>query len=256
MTLSRRSTRRTRHLISVMAISLLLATFASTAQADNNTSGNQTNTECVTEHTVLIASDTETMVTAGNTGAPVPHPAALAWEPRTDTDPSHWDLNVDYDFEVADWIWEAYRVVNPHDGDLVEFERTFSIPGEPISGSLVIVVDNGFEAYMNDAFIATENLSGDWRSGDFSWPNVDGRGWRTVGVHDVTAGLVEGDNVLAITAANEYADPSDEDNNVVGIISNNPAGVIYELEITYQNDPCAPPPCPVSADESVTWCNE
>ncbi len=244
MALLKRNTSKGRRIISLMAVSLVLTTLASTAQADNPTTGDGGDQECLSEHTVLISSDTETMVTAGNTGLPVPHPAELAWEPRSDTDPSHWDTNVDYDFVAADWIWEAYRVVNPHDGDIVEFERTFSIPGDPIAGSLVIVVDNGYEAYMNDTFLGTANLSGDWRSGDLSYPLVDGTGWRTVFEHDVTDGLVSGDNVLAISAANEYADPSDEDNSVVGTISSNPGGVIYELEITYQTDPCEPPPPP------------
>jgi hypothetical protein len=252
MTSKGQSARRGRRIISLMTVSLLLATFAATAQADNASTDDQLQTECLREHTVVISSGTDTMVTAGNSGAPVPHPAVLAWEPFADTDPSHWDVNIDHEFAEGDWIWESYRVVNPVEGDIVEFERAFSIPGDPISGSLAIAVDNGYEAHLNDAFVGTANLTGDWRTGNLRWPHVDGLAWQTAGVYDVTAGLVEGNNVLAITGVNEFMDPTDEFNTEFGTIINNPAGVIYELEITYQTNDCPLPPCPQTAEQPQT----
>jgi hypothetical protein len=192
------------------------------------------------------------MVTEGNSGAPVPYPAVVAWEPWDDTEPSHWDINIDHDFAEADWIWEAYRVLSPVDGDIVEFEREFSIPGDPIAGSLVIAVDNGYEAHLNDAFVGTANLTGDWRTGNLRWPQVEGRNWQTAGVYDVTSSLVSGDNVLAITGVNEYMDADDPFNNRPGTIIINPGGLIYELEITYQTNDCEPPPCPETAEQPST----
>jgi hypothetical protein len=186
---------------------------------------------------VVIGSDTQTLVTAGNTGAPVPHAAALAWEPWSNTDPSYWDSKLDYTFTSADWIWESERVADPVDGDIVEFERRFIIPGKPVSGSLVITVDNGYEARMNGGIVGTAGLSGDWRAGDLRQPFVDGSPspdlWQTVEQYDVTSQLVRGQNFLDITGVNEYMDPNDEFNVDPGTISNNPAGLIYELTVTY-----------------------
>jgi len=252
MTSTGQSARRGRRIISLMTVSFLLATVAATAQADNASTDDQPQTECLREHTVLISSDTETMVTEGNSGAPVPYPAVLAWEPYADTDPSVWDVNIDHEFAEAEWIWETYRVFSPVAGDIVEFERAFSIPGDPISGSLAIAVDNGYEAHLNDAFVGTANLTGDWRTGNLHWPQVEGRFWQTVGVYDVTSDLVAGDNVLAITGVNEFMDATDAFNNRPGTIIINPGGLIYELEITYQTNDCPPPPCPQTADQPQT----
>ena len=239
----------------LVALSLLFAVTAQPAQAVG-ADDPVLNTECpATEHTMLIASDGETMVVAGNSGAAVPHPAVSAWEPFADTDPSFWELNIDYEFEEADWIWETYRVVSPVEGDIVDFERAFAIPGYPVAGSLAITVDNGYEAHLNGDFVGSSNLSGDWRAGNLRQPWVDGssESWELVDVVDVTAALVAGDNLLAVTGVNEFMDPDDEFNVEFGNINNNPGGLIFELEVTYQtNQACVP--CPHGADLPATVC--
>ncbi len=223
------------------------------APAPARAGGEPTGEKCETvEHTMLIPSDTATMVVAGNDDQPVPHPAALAWEPWEGVDPSVWDVNLDYEFVEADWIWETERVVTPVAGDIVEFAREIDIPGRPVAGTLSITVDNGYEAFLNGGFVGTDNLFGDWRAGDLRQPFVDGSPdpdlWQTVEHYDVTEHLVRGSNTLAITGVNEYMDPTDEFNVDVGNISNNPAGLIYELEITYLTKQDCKPPRPGPKD--------
>ena len=192
--------------------------------------------EVLKETSIVIVSDTDTLVTCGNVeGATYPHNAVYAWEPVSDTDPSRWDENVDYDFSEsgADWIWESYRVVNPIDGDIVCFERTFDIENEVllglVKGTLRITCDNSYEAYLNDEFIGSAQLGEDWRTSDLTESYVNTQGWQTVENYDISDLLKKGQNTLKIVAANEYMGPLDDQKE--GTVSSNPAGLIFELRI-------------------------
>jgi len=177
-----------------------------------------------TTATTVISDDTA-LVTAGN----VTGNAVYAWEPKTDTDPSFWDGGLDYAFTAsgADWIWESYRVVHPVIGDVIELEKTFQIAGHPLSGTLYITCDNGYEAYLNDIFVGSAQVHDDWQNSYLTETYVNRYGWDTVEQWDVSGLLESGANVLRIVAANERMDVADNGYN--GTISSNPGGCIFEL---------------------------
>ncbi len=194
------------------------------------------------EAEMSIVSNTDVMVTAGNvSSATYPHNAVEAWEPfLADPNPpepnnSYWDENVDYDFSLlgADWIWESYRVVHPADGDVVEFQRTFTIPGPPTRGEIRITCDNGYEAYLNDNLVASGQVGAGWGPGKLTESYVSNSDWESVEVEDVTSYLRSGVNVLKIIAANEYMNADDPPNKTAGTEYTNPAGLIFELELAY-----------------------
>lgn len=192
----------------------------------------QVNLEGSNNHGVVV-SDTETIVTVG-TGAT---PAEYAW-----VHPSWWSgLSHDFSTSGAKWIWESYRVVHPVLGDIVDFERTFDIPGDPTGGTLYITCDNGYEVTLNDKPVGSAQLEPGWGSDNLTWEYVDTTHWQSVESYDAS-GLQSGNNTLVIKAANEYMGPDDGQAN--GTEYSNPAGLIYEL--LYEFD--------VTASE-INFCN-
>jgi uncharacterized repeat protein (TIGR01451 family) len=189
-----------------------------------------------------IVSDTNTLVTQGN--GTTPHNAVYAWEPGPDyphdgPDDSTWAANSLWDSSLtghsfsasgADWIWESYRVVNPVAGDVVTFERSFYIPGNPTGGTLYITCDNGYEVYINGTFIGSAQVhdvsSTQWEDSDLTEPYVDTDHWQSVESYSGLT-LLQGNNLLEIKTANEYMGPDDGQDN--GTVGSNPAGLIYEL---------------------------
>jgi len=192
----------------------------------------QVNLEGAENHGVVV-SDTDTMVTDWNVlGKTDRYNAVYAWEPYSDTDPSVWDNGSTHVFgNGADWIWESYRVVHPIAGDVVEFERTFDIPGNPTGGTLYITCDNGYEVYVNGPFVGSAEvydvLDTEWEDSDLTKSYVDTTNWQSVDTYDVSALLLNGTNTLVIKAANEYM--GDLDDQLDGTEYSNPAGLIYEL---------------------------
>jgi len=193
------------------------------------------------ENRGVVVSDTDTMVTTGNVdGATYQHNAEYAWEPYlndpnpTDPNNSVWDQGVASTYVFgngADWIWESYRVVHPELGDIVEFERSFDIPGSPTGGTLYITCDNGYEVYVNGKFVGNAevyDVSGtDWEDSDLTKAYVDTTHWQSVDTYDVSGLLWNGTNTLVVIAANEYMGQLDGQQK--GDIYHNPAGLIYEL---------------------------
>lgn len=173
-----------------------------------------------------VVSDDTALVTVGS----VTGNAVYAWELKSDTDPSFWDGALDYDFTAsgADWIWESYRVVHPVTGDVIELEKTFQLPGYALSGTLYITCDNGYEAYLNGAFVGSAQVHGDWQNSDLTESYVNRHGWQTVEQWDLAGLLQSGENLLMIVAANERMDIAD--NGYDGKISTNPGGCIFELD--------------------------
>jgi uncharacterized repeat protein (TIGR01451 family) len=171
--------------------------------------------------TMTVISDTNTLVTYSSSGyASSGDPAELAWVH------ANWWPNLTYSFpNGAQWIWESYRTQNPVAGDIVDFEKTFDIPGTLVSATLYITCDNGYEAYLNDQFVGSAQLGAGWRTSDLTESYVNSSGWQSVESWDITALLQSGSNTLDIGTANEQMDG--------GTIDSNPAGLIFEIVITY-----------------------
>lgn len=153
--------------------------------------------------------------------------AVAAWQH------SLWESEVNPQFGYGTWVWESYRVINPVCGDVVDFEKTFAIPGYPTGGTLWITADNGYEAYLNDTLVGSDGLSGDWRSSDLteSYVTTAMAAWSSVENYSLT-GLIEGDNTFDFATANEYFN-TDDGHGAAGAVDSNPGGLIYEAEITY-----------------------
>lgn len=161
--------------------------------------------------------------------------AELAWEPYSDTDPSVWDSGVDYAFTNADWIWESYRTVNPICGDVVDFTKTFEIPGLYLVWSSVemhVTCDNGYEFLVNGESQGSAQLSAGWETSDLTQSFVNTDTWQSVELYSGFAGdLTIGTNTLLFKAANEYMGTLD--GQEAGTEDSNPAGLIYEGCVCY-----------------------
>jgi uncharacterized repeat protein (TIGR01451 family) len=181
--------------------------------------------------TMTLVSDETTRVIRGNTGS-FPRFASEAWAPP------NWS-NIDYTFPAeAKWIWESYRTQNPVAGDIIDFEKTFTIPGTPISGTLHITCDNGYEVYVNgngypagDPRAISAQLGTGWRTSNRGESFVHSDGWQSVESWDITDFLQSGSNTLDIGAANEHMGYLDGQSN--GTQDTNPAGLIFEIVVTY-----------------------
>jgi hypothetical protein len=201
----------------------------------------------VVVHTVSgcidLYSNATTMVTTGNEqGATYPKPAVEVTGPWGDLGFSSY----------SKWIWETAEVVNPIDGDIVEFSKDFTIKGLYFiskTGSLKITADNGYEVQLNSKFVGRAQLAENFRtaaklSNDIVWwydtyppdPKDTGGaptyGWSTPETWDISNMLTLGLNTLAITGVNEYCN-IDEFPYTEGTVMNNPAGLRYEAHICY-----------------------
>ncbi|HEY55127.1 MAG TPA: hypothetical protein G4N91_02450 [Dehalococcoidia bacterium] len=199
---------------------------------------------------MIIVSDTNTMVTEVNNALLItPQNAVPAWEPclsypacdtSIEDDPSLWDNSTGNYFTLtgADWIWDTRLTSDPAAdapvlGRVVRFERTFDIPCSPIGATLHMAVDNGYTVWLNGNLVgcAQVNSGGadpciDWWTTDLTEAYVHTDGWQTVGHYAIPSMyLVVGTNTLVILAANEQLPD--------GTAESNPAGLIYQLEVTW-----------------------
>jgi hypothetical protein len=209
----------------------------------------------------------------GRTGTA--YPSSEPYGEQTDAAASLWDLNVGAPFYTdtgstgcADWIWEnnqqltpegvvLNQVVNPINGDRVEFTESFSIPGPFASGTLYASCDNAYEAYVNTATPGSPLISGQtgagWWDSDLYESYVNTNGWQSVESAPLT-GLLQGPNYLFFRAGNEYMNTDDLYNqhpgntpvSVIGAVPPefkfvpsayiNPAGLIFQADINYYAD--------------------
>jgi len=198
----------------------------------------------ITEGCIDLASDESTMVTAGNEGVGVPYP-----KPAVEVSGPWTGLTHTFSSSTG-WIWEAYPVIDPVNGNIVEFKKSFTIPGMYFlekSGELYITCDNGYEIKVNDASLGKAQLADNFRSAprtnEIVWwydtlslpPTCGGGpyGWQTVEQYDIGNALAIGSNSLSITGVNE-ADTADECPDGEGTSTSNPAGLIYEGEVCYK----------------------
>jgi len=198
---------------------------------------------------VVIVSDTKTMVTEVNNAPITPQNAVLAWEPcnsypNCDTSiedaPSLWDNSTGNYFAGtgADWIWDTRLTSDPGEdaaatGRVVKFEGTFTIPCSPIGATLDITVDNGYTVWINGHLVGCAQVDSGgadpcigWETSTLTEPYVHTSNWMTVEHYTIpSTDLVTGENVLVILAANEQMDGGTKDSN--------PAGLIYRLEVEW-----------------------
>ncbi len=177
---------------------------------------------------MTVISDTSTVVTYSSSEYASPgDPAKLA-----EVDPG-WGVSYNFTPSGAQLIWESNTPQNPVSGDVVDFEKTFTIPGTPVSGTLYITCDNGYEAYINgNGYPAghpnaiSAQLGSGWWSSDLTEGFVNSDGWGSVESWDITAFLQSGINIFEIGAANEQEEG--------GTTGSNTAGLIFEIIISYE----------------------
>jgi hypothetical protein len=231
----------TKRIVLILVIVLTAMLAVPFVRADDSVDPVISDPNCCTPFAMTVVSNTTTKVTKANTGLTTPYPAVLAWEPflgQVDPTPSFWDSNLNYNFTPAGarWIWESYRPVHPLEGDIVYFQKTFTISGYPTAGMLHITCDNGYEAWLNGHLVGSAGLGVGWEASDLTNPFV-GFNWAIVGAYDVSSLLVKGTNTLIVKAANEYEGPKDLE--PVGTVDLNPGGLIFQLDIS--GNTC--PPC-------------
>jgi predicted ribosomally synthesized peptide with SipW-like signal peptide len=161
---------------------------------------------------VMIKSDTTNLVTGtvnGDDPVVFPHSAV----PVTAT----WITNAYWTHAIPDaaWVW-ATDPVTQHDSDnsvTYSFQKDFSWYG-PVTGasmSLGVAADNNYTIYLNGHLVAADNSGGNSASVD-NIPSADISPW-----------ILQGANILKIDVTN-LGQPQ------LPII-NNPAGLLYKLEI-------------------------
>lgn len=153
----------------------------------------------------------------------------------------------DYTFPSdAKWIWKTALVSDPVNGEIVEFSKTFNIPGIAIiekSGEMYVTCDNGYELNVNGELIGRAQLADNFRTSyypdtttpkltnDIVWWYDNGNpvcdrtpyGWQTVEKYDITNKLNLGANTLQLTGVNEANIPT-ECPLTTGTCERNPAG--------------------------------
>jgi hypothetical protein len=168
--------------------------------------------------TMTIVSDTSTAITEVN-GTPVTANAVLANEPvgypncasyAPDGTGSAWDSSVN--IPGAHWIWNTLNPEHPIEGDVVTFQKAFSVPGPPNGGTLYITADNGYKVTLNGVLLGSAQLgpgfpttlkeTTDTTPQAGNW-GVASQGWQSVESYSLTE-LVSGENILVFIAANEY----------------------------------------------------
>ncbi|HUK38825.1 MAG TPA: Ig-like domain-containing protein [Methanomicrobiales archaeon] len=108
-------------------------------------------------------------------------------------------------FTIGKWIWESYWVKDPWKGDVVDFTKTFNLAGTPVSGTLWITADDGYNFSLNGVPVGSEGLNNGWRTSNLKYAYVPGHGlWKSVEKYDLTKFLKQGSNTIYIQTANRY----------------------------------------------------
>ena len=129
--------------------------------------------------------------------------------------PSTWTANI----PGATWIWNAFHVADPVNGEILTFTKDFTITGTPTVGSITIASDDNYRATMNGSEFANISDINNFTSG-----NED--------IYDVTSQLHSGINTLTITVSNiATGDVNPEDN---------PAGLLYKINLVQNSCTSAP----------------
>ena len=176
-------------------------------------------------------------------------PAVLCWEhPNWNPNLNPADLKAQlFATPPAHWIWKSWQVTYEESvtGDIVFFKKQIDIPGQPMQADLfIITADNAYYFYVNNpSWSGTPDGIDGFESGynptNFYYTEADGllrptdvaipsdmSYWSSIEAWDITSLLQVGVNWLQIVAINEHSPPSGS--------TNNPAGLIYKLVITYE----------------------
>ena len=202
--------------------------------------------------------------------------AVGAWEPDlySDTYPveppeatdSTWDDGVNWfedNVSAADWIWETHLAEGPasyggadplYDADaarygrVVLFETTFNIPGNPLSATLRIAADNGYEAWVNTGtHYRSATAAAGWETSNLHEAWLSTSGWQSYGTFVISGSeLVNGSNTLYVLAGNEYFWSDDGDSPIPPTVGTwgtggyhqyNPGAAIFQLDVEYEERP-------------------
>jgi hypothetical protein len=186
--------------VRVVVTSVLIACGLAAAPASADEAGVPT----PTSHTFRVTSQAGqpwvTRTAVGRTVAVEPHPA--------------WPQ-----LSGASWIWRTPTQRN----QVVTFWRLIGLPhaAHNIDATLRITADNAYQVSLNGRLVGA--------NGPFSFDGPDEGTWGQV--FDHAALPRRGLNVLVVRALNYFGPPLPPDN---------PAGLIYSLEVTYD---CAPGTC-------------
>jgi hypothetical protein len=172
-----------------------------------------------------------------------------------------------YEAPIADWIWKAYQVTlgESYTGDIVFFKKRIEIPSNAfnINANLfIITADNAYYFYVNNGWSGIPdgiaNFAAGYNPTNFYYVSdgVNNLGggtnsvpyetagnlypkeaaipsaveyWASIETWDISSLLHPGENWLQIVAINEHAPPQGQENN--------PAGLIYKVEVTYEIPP-------------------
>lgn len=166
--------------------------------------------------TLCVYSGADTML------LPSLSPAVLSW-----VHPSWNSMLTEPLDPAAQWVWDAYYVTDPDNGEVVDLYEEFVIEGTPTSAVMKIAADNAFEVNVNGTIVETVNLTGDWRSAPVLnttvLPDPLATAWSVVHTYDVLGLLATGSNEMTVTAVNA-AYP--------GGTTGNPGATRYQLCIT------------------------
>jgi Mor family transcriptional regulator len=122
-------------------------------------------------------------------------------------------------------------------GRVVRFVKKFDLPCPPSSAILHITADNGYQVWVNGNPVGSAQVAPvpGWATSNLKEASLNSQGWQTVESYTVNPAFFNvGANALEVLAGNEYFDTDDGDPSS-GTASNNPAGVIFKLDIEHED---------------------
>ena len=125
----------------------------------------------------------------------------------------------------ANWIWAYEKMDSSSKFGPYVFRKSFNLPADAvnINGTLKITTDNAYKLYVNGAFIGQDGFVTSPVTTHAADPLHASR-WSSVETYNVDVNLVPGINEILVNASN-YG----------GWVNyrTNPAGLVYRLDITY-----------------------
>ncbi len=116
----------------------------------------------------------------------------------------------------ANWIWNVDGVSNPTQDEFVNFAKSFTIPGTPLSAVLEVLVDNSYSGSLNTFTTIGDSTENNFGAIDtYNIPDTD---------------LINGTNILSFSVKNWALAGSTPQTN--------PAGLAYKLTVNYEE--CTP----------------
>lgn len=125
----------------------------------------------------------------------------------------------------ANWIWAYYKTDTAAKWGPFVFKRNFNLPADAtnIHGTLKITADNAYKLYVNNGFVGQDGFVTNPVTSHFV-DTLHVQRWNSTETYIVDLNLVPGANQIMVNASS-YGDWID--------YKKNPAGLIYRLDITY-----------------------